>query len=599
MAGKKRIELMVCAGTGCVASGAFQIKQELEKEILKRELQDEVSVVTTGCNGFCGHGPLMVVVPDHIFYGLLTPKDIPYLVEEHFVKGRPVEKFMFTPPEEKTPIPLLSEIPFFKKQMLVVLKNKGIIDPEKIEDYIARDGYMALEKVLTSMGPEDVIEEVIAAGLRGRGGGGFPAGQKWKYTRGYQSDEKYVVCNADEGDPGAFMDRSIIESDPHSVLEGMVIGAFAIGASHGFIYIRDEYPIAVKRVLLAIKEAREYGLLGDDILGSGFDFDIRVSRGAGAFVCGEATALLNSLEGEMPEPRTRPPRCAEHGYKGLPTNLNNVETWATVPHIINNGAEWFKSIGTERSKGTKVFSLVGKVQNTGLVEVPMGISLREIIFDIGGGILNGRPFKAVQTGGPSGGCIPESLLDIPVDYDSLFKVGSMVGSGGMIVMDEDDCMVEVARYFLSFTQGESCGKCVPCREGTWHMLRILTDITEGKGQKGDIDVLEKISKLITHSALCGLGESAPNPVLTTLKYFREEYEAHINEKRCPAKQCKALIRYRILEDACTGCTLCARNCPTEAIRGIKKEVHTIEQEKCIKCGVCKSVCNFAAVGVES
>ena len=599
MAEKKRIELMICAGTGCVASGAFQIKEELEKEVKERGLQGEVSVVTTGCNGFCGQGPLMVVVPDNIFYGWLTLKDIPHLVEEHFLKGRPVQRLMFTPPEEESPIPLLSEIPFFKKQVLIVLKNKGLIDPENIKNYIARDGYAALEKVLTDMEPEEIIEEIIQSGLRGRGGAGFPTGLKWKFARNAQDEQKYIICNADEGDPGAFMDRSVIESDPHGVLEGMLIGAYAIGATHGFIYVRDEYPIAVKRMMLAIEDARNYGLLGENILDTGFDFDISVNRGAGAFVCGEETSLINSLEGNMPEPRVRPPYPAQSGYMGQPTNINNVETWATVRHIINNGAEWFSSIGTEKSKGTKIFSLVGKVKNTGLVEVPMGITLREIIFDIGGGILDNKTFKAVQTGGPSGGCIPGSLLDIPVDYESLGKVGSIVGSGGMIVMDEDNCMVEVARYFLAFTQGESCGKCAPCREGTWHMLNILTDITEGRGKEGDLEVLEKMSGLVKQTALCALGNTAPNPILTTMKYFRDEYEAHIREKRCPAKQCKALIRYLILEDKCTGCTACARNCPVSCISGERKKLHVIDEEQCIRCGICYTVCKFDAVRVES
>ncbi len=599
MAGKKRIELMVCAGTGCVAGGAFQIRGELEKEIEERGLKDEVSVVTTGCNGFCGQGPLMVVVPDNIFYGWLTRDDIPYLVEEHFLKGRPVQKLMFRPPEEKTPLPLLSEIPFFKKQVLIVLRNKGMIDPEKIEDYIARDGYVALEKVLTSMEPEDVIDEIVKSGLRGRGGAGFPTGIKWGFARRSPGEEKYLICNADEGDPGAFMDRSVVESDPHAVLEGMLIGAWAISATQGFMYIRDEYPIAVKRMTRAIEEARAYGLLGENILGTDFSFDVSVNRGAGAFVCGEETSLISSLEGNMPEPRVRPPYPAQSGYKGQPTNINNVETWATIRHIINNGAEWFSAIGTEKSKGTKVFSLVGKVKNTGLVEVPMGITVREIIFDIGGGILDDKKFKALQTGGPSGGCIPESLLDIPVDYESLARAGAIVGSGGMIVMDEDNCMVEVARYFLAFTQGESCGKCTPCREGTGHMLKILTDITEGKGKEGDIEVLEKMALLVKQASLCALGGTAPNPVLTTIKYFRDEYDAHIRDNRCPAKQCRALIRYSILEDKCTGCMVCARNCPADTIRGEKKKLHVIEQEKCIQCGICDSVCKFDAVRVDS
>ena len=599
MAEKRRIELMICAGTGCVASGAFQIKKELERELEDRGLSGEIGIVTTGCNGFCGQGPLMVVVPDNIFYGWLTPKDIPNLVEEHFLKGRPVEKLMFTPSEGSSPIPLISEIPFFKKQVLIVLKNKGIIDPEKITDYIARDGYVALEKALTSMEPEEIIEEVLASGLRGRGGAGFPTGLKWKFARQAQEEQKYIICNADEGDPGAFMDRSVIESDPHAVIEGMLIGALAIGATHGFIYVRDEYPIAVQRMNLALEQAREYGLLGENILDTGFDFDISVNRGAGAFICGEETSLINSLEGNMPEPRVRPPYPAQSGYMGYPTNINNVETWATIRHIINNGSEWFSSIGTEKSKGTKIFSLVGKVKNTGLVEVPMGITVREIIYDIGGGILDDKKFKAVQTGGPSGGCIPESLLDIPVDYESLAKVGSIVGSGGMIVMDEDNCMVEVARYFLAFTRGESCGKCAPCREGTWHMLNILTNIIEGKGHEEDIEVLENMSMQIKQTALCALGNTAPNPVLTTIKYFRDEYEAHIREKRCPSKQCKALIHFDILEDKCTGCTVCAKNCPVTAISGERKQLHTIDQELCVKCGICYTVCKFGAVRIDS
>jgi NADP-reducing hydrogenase subunit HndC len=492
----------------------------------------------------------------------------------------------------------MSDIPFFGKQRLIALSNRGLIDPENIDEYIALGGYQALSKALLEMTPEGIIAEIKASGLRGRGGAGFPTGRKWELARAGSGEEKYIICNGDEGDPGAFMDRSIVESDPHCVLEGMTIGARAIGATHGFIYIRAEYPLALERLAQALEQSRAYGLLGEDILGSGFDFDITVSKGAGAFVCGEETSLIGSLEGLLPEPRVRPPYPAQSGYRGKPTNINNVETWANVPHIINKGAPWFASVGTETCKGTKVFSLVGKIRNTGLVEVPMGISLREIVFDIGGGIPNGKKFKAVQTGGPSGGCLPESLLDLPVDYESLTKAGSIMGSGGMIVMDEETCMVEVARYFVGFTQEESCGKCPPCREGTWHMLKILQGITEGKGQEGDIDLLEKLALRIKDTALCGLGNTAPNPVLTTIRYFRHEYEAHIRDKRCPGGVCKSLIRYLILEDKCTGCQACFKNCPVNCIAGERKKLHVIDQDRCIKCGMCKSVCRFDAVRIE-
>ncbi|MBI9097132.1 MAG: NADH-quinone oxidoreductase subunit NuoF [Spirochaetaceae bacterium] len=594
-----RTHLMLCAGTGCVSNKSLEVKEALELEIEKQNLQNEVEVVSTGCQGFCAQGPIIVVKPDNIFYQLLNVEDIPYLVEEHFLKGRQVEKFMYNPPDSKEKIPTLDEIGFFKKQQLIALANRGLIDPEKIDEYIGRGGYKAAIKALTQMSSEEVIEEVLQSGLRGRGGAGFPTGLKWKFAAGSPGDEKYVICNADEGDPGAFMDRSIVESDPHAVIEGMMIGAKAIGAARGFVYVRDEYPLAVERMIKAIKDAREYGLLGEDIFDSGFDFDLKVNRGAGAFICGEETSLIASLEGNMPEPRVRPPFPAVSGYNGKPTNINNVESWATIRHIINNGAEWFSSIGTEKSKGTKVFSLVGKVNNTGLVEVPMGVSVREIIEDIGGGVLNGKKFKAVQTGGPSGGCIPESLMDTPVDYESLAKVGSIVGSGGMIVMDEDNCMVEVARYFLAFTQQESCGKCPPCREGTRHMMNILTDITKGKGKPGDIDMLLEMAMLVKDTSLCALGQTAPNPILTTIKYFRDEYEAHINEKRCPAKECKELIHFDILEEKCTGCTVCARNCPVTAITGERKALHVIDQDTCVKCGICKNVCKFDAVRIES
>ena len=593
-----RANLLVCTGTGCVSNNAFKIKETLELELAKADLADEIKVVTTGCNGFCANGPIVVVKPDNIFYQLLKPEDIPLLVQEHFVKGEPVTALMYVPSEGADPIPRMQDIPFFGKQHLIALHNRGTIDPESIDEYIGRDGYQGAVKALTEMSPEEVINEIKSSGLRGRGGAGFPTGRKWEFCRGAAGDEKYVICNADEGDPGAFMDRAIIESDPHAILEGMIIGARAIGASRGFVYIRGEYPLAVSRLNHAIRQAREYGLMGEDILGSGFSFDIVVSKGAGAFVCGEETSLIGSLEGILPDPRVRPPYPAQSGYRGKPTNINNVETWANAPHVIRRGAAWFTSIGTDSSKGTKVFSLVGKVQNTGLVEVPMGIPMREIVFGIGGGVPNGKKFKAVQTGGPSGGCIPDSLLDTPVDYESLMKAGSIMGSGGMIVMDEDTCMVEVARYFLSFTQDESCGKCSPCREGTRHMYDILTAITEGRGQEEDIDLLEKMGSLIKDTALCGLGNTAPNPVLTTIRYFRNEYEAHIREKRCPAKVCTALIAYSILEDKCTGCTLCARNCPVKCISGERKKVHVIDQQQCVKCGMCYSVCRFEAVRVE-
>ncbi len=612
--GNFRFNLLVCAGTGCVSNNSFTVKAALEKEIEKHKLQEEIQVISTGCNGFCANGPIVVVKPDGIFYQLLTEEQIPHLVEEHFLKGRPVEKLMYTPAKDEAPIPKMSDIPFFGKQQLIALANRGLIDPENIDEYIALGGYQALSKALTEMTPEQVIEEIKASGLRGRGGAGFPTGKKWEFCRNAAGEEaassalhggaspslaqKYIICNADEGDPGAFMDRSIVESDPHALLEGMLVGAYAIGASHGFIYIRAEYPLALERLNQALEQARDYGLLGEGILGTDFDFDISVSKGAGAFVCGEETSLIGSLEGKLPEPRVRPPYPAQSGYMGKPTNINNVETWANVPHIIKRGADWFSSIGTETSKGTKVFSLVGKVNNTGLVEVPMGITMREIVFDIGGGIPDGKKFKAVQTGGPSGGCIPESLLDTPVDYESLTQAGSIMGSGGMIVMDENNCMVEVARYFVSFTQEESCGKCSPCREGTWHMMNILEDITQGKGQEGDIELLEKIGRHIKETALCGLGNTAPNPVLTTIRYFRDEYEAHIREKRCPSGVCKALITYSIDPENCTGCTACARNCPVDCISGERKQTHVIEQEKCIKCGMCYSVCNFDAVRVE-
>jgi len=581
-----------------VSNGPFKIRQTVEEEIRKRGLEYEVKVVTTGCNGFCANGPIVVARPDGFFFQMLKEDDVPHLVEEYLIKGRPAQRLLYTPAEKAPPIPKMSDIPFFGKQQLIALANRGIIDPESIEEYIARGGYDALVKALTQMTPDGIVAEVKASGLRGRGGAGFPTGRKWELCRSEPGEEKYVICNGDEGDPGAFMDRSIVESDPFAVLEGMCIGARAIGATQGFVYIRAEYPLAVERLTRAIGTAREQGLLGEGILGTDFSFDVRLNMGAGAFVCGEETSLIASLEGKMPEPRVRPPYPAESGYMGKPTNINNVETWATVAHIIRRGAGWFSSIGTQTSKGTKVFSLVGKVSNTGLVEVPMGITLREIVFDIGGGIPGGKAFKAVQTGGPSGGCLPEALLDTPVDYESLTKAGSIMGSGGMIVMDEDTCMVEVARYFVSFTQEESCGKCTPCREGTRHMQDILTGITEGRGREGDIELLEKMGRQISLTSLCGLGQTAPNPVLTTIRYFRHEYEAHIRDKRCPARVCKSLIKFQILEDKCTGCTLCAHNCPVACISGERKKLHVIDQDACIKCGMCFQVCRFDAVRVE-
>ncbi len=605
-----RTYLMVCAGTGCVANQSMKIKDKLEAEIKKQGLDNEVAVVTTGCNGFCAVGPLMVVQPDGIFYQLLKESDIPYLVQEHLLKGRPVKELLYTPPKEKTPVPKRSDIPFFADQTLIVLRNRGLINPENIDEAISRGAYEGLAKVLTSMTPDQVIREIKASGLRGRGGGGFPTGIKWETCKNVPGDTHYVLCNADEGDPGAFMDRSTIESDPHAVLEGMCIGAFAIGAREGFIYIRNEYPIALERLKIAIGQAREYGLLGKNIFGKGFDFDVRIVRGAGAFVCGESTALMASIEGKPGEPRAKYVHTVEKGLWDKPSCLNNVETWANVPQIIMRGAGWFSGIGTGDvsadawggSKGTKVFSLSGKVNNTGLIEVPMGITLRKIIFDIGGGIKDGKKFKAVQTGGPSGGFIPESLIDLPVDYEELTKVGSMMGSGGMVVTDEDNCMVDMAKYFLAFTQAESCGKCVPCREGTKRMLDILEKITSGEGTEEDLVLLEELSNMVVESSLCALGGSAPNPVLTTLKYFRTEYEEHVKHKKCPAHSCRKLITYTIDPQICVekghGCDVCRKNCPDGAITGETKKVHAIDVMKCGKCGICSDVCKFDAIFVE-
>ena len=585
-----RAHLLVCAGTGCVSCGSFQIKAALEQEIARRKLQDEVLIIATGCNGFCERGPILMVQPDGVFYQRLKVEDIPFLVEEHLLKGRPVKKLMYVPPAEREPVPKMKDIDFFKLQRLIVLRNRGRIDPEKVDEYIAYDGYAALAKALTEMTPEGIIAEVTAAGLRGRGGAGFLTGRKWALCRAEKTTPKYLICNGDEGDPGAFMDRSVLEADPHAVLEGMVIGARAIGAEKGFVYIRNEYPLALKRVDLAIRQARDYGLLGKNILGTGFDFDLEIFRGAGAFVSGEETALMASVEGQRAFPRQRPPFPIQKGLWGKPTTINNVETWANVPSIIRRGAAWFASLGTETSKGTKIFSLVGKINNTGLVEVPMGISLREIVHGIGGGIPGGRDFKAVQIGGPSGGCIPKDLLDLPIDYESLTKAGAMMGSGGMIVMDEDTCMVDIALYFLRFTQEESCGKCVPCRIGTRQMAQVLARITAGAGTEEDLTKLEELAVTVKRGSLCGLGQTAPNPVLSTLRYFRNEYLAHIVDKTCPARVCKNLIAYYIEPEKCVGCLLCLKNCPVNAISGERKKVHTIDQALCIKCGACFNVC---------
>ncbi len=589
---------MICASTSCIANGSLNIREAFEDQLKKNDLNDEIVITITGCNGLCANGPIVAVMPDDIFYQMVTEKDVSRIVQEHLLEGRHVRDLIYKLPKEKISIPKMSEIGFYKKQRLITLSNRGLMDPESIDEYIAFDGYKALAKALTEYESDDVIKEIKDSGLRGRGGAGFPTGLKWEFCRKSKGTEKYIICNADEGDPGAFMDRYILESDPHSVIEGMVIGGYAIGSSEGIIYLRAEYPLAMKRLNIAIKKAHEYGLLGDNIFDSGFKFDIIVNKGAGAFVCGEETSLISSLEGESPEPRTKPPFPAVSGYKGKPTNINNVETWANIPRIISRGAEWFSSIGTETSKGTKVFSIVGKLKNTGLVEVPMGITVREMVFEIGGGIVGDKKFKAVQMGGPSGGCIPKSLLDTAIDYESLKKAGAIMGSGGMIVMDENDCMVEVARYFLSFTQDESCGKCTPCREGTRHMLNILTDITEGKGTEEDLVLLEKMCYLIKDTALCQLGVTAPNPVLSTIRYFRHEYEAHIRDKRCPSRACKALIEYSILEDKCTGCRLCFKSCPVNAITGEVKKIHKIDREMCIKCNMCFDVCKFDAVRYE-
>ena len=591
-----RSTILVCGGTGCTSSGSPKLYERFAQLLAEKGLDKEVKLVKTGCFGLCAAGPVVIVYPEGAFYSGIKVEDVDEIVEEHLVKGRIVTKLLYkgSTHEGTTEIKPLDEIGFYEKQKRVALRNCGVIDPENIDEYIAFDGYKALAKVLTEMTREEVVDCISKSGLRGRGGAGFPTGTKWKFAMG-STGKKYVCCNADEGDPGAFMDRSVLEGDPHAVLEAMAIAGYAIGSDQGYIYVRAEYPIAVKRLEIAISQAREYGLLGKNIFGTDFSFDIDIRLGAGAFVCGEETALMHSIEGGRGEPRVRPPFPAVKGLFGKPTILNNVETYANICQIILKGADWFASMGTERSKGTKVFALGGKIVNSGLVEVPMGTTLREIIYDIGGGCPNGKKFKAVQTGGPSGGCLPASMLDTPIDYDNLIAAGSMMGSGGMIVMDEDNCMVDIARFFLDFTVSESCGKCTPCRIGTRRMLEILDRICEGNGEDGDIERLENLAANISKSALCALGQTAPNPVLSTLKHFRHEYEAHIYEKRCPAGVCHKLLNFEIDPAKCKGCTLCARNCPVGAISGKVREAHVIDAKKCIKCGACMEKCKFGAI----
>lgn len=591
-----RAHVLVCGGTGCTSGGCEKVIEALTQEIQAAGLDQEVCVVKTGCHGLCALGPVMIVYPDDILYAMVKPEDAHEIVQEHLLKGRPVTRLIYDESVTTEGVKNLNDTNFYKKQIRVALRNCGVINPEKIDEYIAREGYMALGKVLTEMTPDGVIQVILDSGLRGRGGAGFPTGLKWKFASGNRGNvQKFVCCNADEGDPGAFMDRSVLEGDPHVVLEAMAIAGYAIGANQGYIYVRAEYPIAVERLRIAIGQAREYGLLGKNIFNTGFDFDIDIRLGAGAFVCGEETALMTSIEGKRGEPRPRPPFPAVKGLFGQPTILNNVETWANIPRIILQGADWFASMGTEKSKGTKVFALGGKIKNTGLVEIPMGTTLREVIEDIGGGIPDGKKFKAAQTGGPSGGCIPAEHFDIPIDYDNLIAIGSMMGSGGLIVMDEDSCMVDIAKFFLEFTVDESCGKCTPCRIGTRRMLEILDKITEGKATMEDLDKLEELAAYIKDNALCGLGQTAPNPVLSTLRYFRDEYVAHVVDKKCPAGVCKALLSFEVVADKCRGCTMCARNCPTGAISGSVKQPHSIDQSKCIKCGACMDVCKFKAI----
>ena len=590
-----RSHVLVCGGTGCTSSHSAEIIEALEKELKAKDLENEVKVIKTGCFGLCALGPVMIVYPEGCFYSEVKVEDVPEIVEEHLLKGRMVKRLLYEETVHKDDIKPLNETNFYKKQHRVALRNCGVIDPENIEEYIAMDGYQALAKCLTELTPDEVIQIVKDSGLRGRGGGGFPTGLKWSFTAKNSADQKYVVCNADEGDPGAFMDRSVLEGDPHCIVEAMTICGYATGATEGYVYVRAEYPIAVHRLEVAIKQAREAGLLGKNIFNSGFDFDLHIRLGAGAFVCGEETALMTSIEGNRGEPRPRPPYPAVKGLFGKPTTENNVETFANIPQIILNGAEFFNSMGTEKSTGTKVFALGGKINNTGLVEIPMGTTLREIIEDIGGGIPNGKKFKAAQTGGPSGGCIPASLMDTPIDYDNLTAIGCMMGSGGLIVMDEDNCMVDIAKFFLDFTVDESCGKCTPCRIGTKRMRELLEKITDGKATLDDLDELESLAHYIKDNSLCGLGQTAPNPVLATLRFFKDEYISHIVDKKCPAGVCKKLISYSVDADKCKGCTACARKCPVGAISGAVKTAHTIDTSKCIKCGVCMDTCRFGAI----
>lgn len=592
-----RSQVLICGGTGCTSSGSVKIAKRLQEEIDKNGLTDEVMVVRTGCFGLCALGPIMIVYPEGTFYSMVKEEDIAEIVSEHLLKGRIVTRLVYDETVAENEIKSLKETDFYKKQHRIALRNCGVINPECIDEYIGRNGYEALGKVLKTMTPDDVIQVILDSGLRGRGGGGFPTGKKWQLARNLvkDADQKYVCCNADEGDPGAFMDRSVLEGDPHVVIEAMAIAGYAIGATQGYIYIRAEYPIAVQRLQIAIDQAREYGLLGKNIFDSGFDFDLDIRLGAGAFVCGEETALMTSIEGNRGEPRPRPPFPAESGLFKKPTVLNNVETYANIPQIILNGADWFASMGTEKSKGTKVFALGGKIHNTGLVEVPMGTTLREVIYEIGGGIPNGKAFKAAQTGGPSGGCIPAEHLDIPIDYDNLIAIGSMMGSGGLIVMDEDNCMVDIAKFFLQFTVDESCGKCTPCRIGTKRLYEMLEKITSGNATMEDLDKMEKLCYYIKNNSLCGLGQTAPNPVLSTLRYFKDEYIAHVKDKRCPAGVCQDLLTYKIIDLRCKGCTACARGCPVGAISGTVKQPHTIDTAKCIKCGACMAKCKFGAI----